>query len=435
MPPKRTTVKGQDATPPVGGVAEAGPSGADREHSHTPELDDDDDGNPEPEVHRQADPAARDPMVGPPVDHRTSQASCPGPQFDIEELEDRPPDSLSSAELDFLLEYHEMRREREQKEKRLLALRQGKDPDTSERAPRGDSRKSWYKVPQKLPEWDGQSYDQFQTFVEELEERFMLDDIEPTEPEKIHLASTLLPKTMKSRWRAHHRRVYGKTGGAVWEDLKLFLTEQLVDDETREMSVTEKLFSDQTLQKPNQSYAKFIDRLDSLFNEVSLPFPDKWRMWLILTKLNKPLRDQIVAAGIPTDSKSLGIAARQAEITLSRKNEEEAPRNDRPRHNRGEKRGRNGAPNRARTATVRPSIPPQGFVESIEVDDTDTQGHPKRRNKSSVTCYGCNEKGHYRNECPKEISNLGQSSGYSAGQNPNNLPVNPRAPVVGQAQA
>lgn len=252
-----------------------------------------------------------------------------------------------------------------------------------------------------LPTYTGKSLREFKEWTQLAESVFELHASEfETDKERILFARMYLGGTPNTSWTNRVQSL--DLNNTSWEFFKNFL-HNLVEDPVNRRSNAGQKYHD-AAQRPNQSAQEFANYLETLEAELS-PYSESHQITHFLVRLRPELRHAITYCNaIPTTrAEMVGLAVRM-ENTLKRGG---APDSFTQRNQGAKKKGNNPRSRASTTGTLESRITaPSASTSKVE------PGASSSYDKRKVTCWNCNKKGHYANECIKPKK-----------ENPNKEPV------------
>ena len=256
--------------------------------------------------------------------------------------------------------------------------------------------------PNTLPKYKGQSEgEHIRWFREAGIEILRCPDYFPTEEAKILWAMPSLDGDPQIQW-FQHTNEGSELAGTTFEDFKQFLLNLVSDPVNRRLLAYERFESARQL--PNQKVSVFKAYLEE--TESHLPeFTEAHRANLFLAKLNAELKSKILSTGEAASTRE-GILAKaiMQEKTLERVRSGGGNTSTHSKPSKSSPNKSKGFSNKSNDQSNSQSSSRRGTGANDQREVRDSTKRKRERDETArlkdVTCYGCNEKGHYKSDCP-----------------------------------
>jgi hypothetical protein len=205
-------------------------------------------------------------------------------------------------------------------------------------------------------------------------------------------------------WLRHEK----ESGEVTWEDFKQMLRDLLQDPVTRALS--QGLRYDRAQQRTGQTVQQFVNYLDELEAELE-PYSDGHRKQHLLAKLRPELRRALGNyQELPATRTQVINLAIQLEANME-KGTKGITLVDRTQAGQSQKQQSGGQPTKPHGQRPRGKSSERKQVGTPQADKPRQSGSNRPQSGGAaqtfrgtplkfITCYQCNKKGHYANDCP-----------------------------------
>lgn len=240
--------------------------------------------------------------------------------------------------------------------------------------------------PKDPSEYKGKNLKEHREFVRSCEVAFQLLPHEfQQERDKVLWAMQFLAGDPRELWYTHHERTFNAGEEThTWEYFKKYLLDLLSDPINRTLEAATS--HAQAMQRKDQTVRAFATYLDVLEDQLP-PYTEEQRVQHLFSKLKPEIQRAITNYHqVPSTREDLIALGSTLERNLRRSSADQDHSTRNKSHNSSKDQKHKGK--------------------------TSNTGNKPPQDKSKITCFKCNKKGHYANEC---------NSGNQG--NPNHIPV------------
>ena len=245
----------------------------------------------------------------------------------------------------------------------------------------------------ELPLYYGKNIKEHQNWTLDARNTFLFspDDF-PREQDKVIYAMQYLAGEPKETWFQNKTRDYSTV---TWEGFAKFLLDIIEDPVNRQLHIAQ-MYTD-AVQLPNQSVHAFDSYLGTLEAQLP-PYSEDHMRTHFFTKLRPDIRAALTMyQDLPTTQSNLVALAARLESNLRKGNAAKPKANPSSNAHAGSKSGLS-----TKSAEDKDHKPAEGKAKGKR--DSKKGGKqsktPPSGDKSHITCFNCDQKGHYSPECP-----------------------------------